>query len=107
MSSLEYPSYSMDSNSSHTPEQILNGIGVNDVFDCPGGHELDKYDLKQALSALDAYYKAFRRADMEAVIGKSKPQYQWGDGTAKSLWYEAQHKLQEEQRKRMKDRLNG
>lgn len=55
----------------------------------------------------EKFINAIRHADMDAVIGKSKPQYQWGDGTAKSLWYEAQHKLQEEQRKRMKERLNG
>lgn len=96
-----------NSDTPKTVEEILRELS-DESFDA-GVDDVDGYDavLDQLVASAVEAINALRRADMEAVIGKSKPQYQWGDGTAKSLWYEAQHKLQEEQRKRMKERLNG
>lgn len=43
------------SNSSNTDEidAILDNLDVNEVFDCPGGHNLDTYSRKEAHKAIE------------------------------------------------------
>lgn len=79
-----------------TIEDILNGVYAraadnngNSEYLSEGYADYSVEEAKQALASLIE----------REIIGEDEPQYQWGDGTAKSLWYEAQFKLRAEQRK--------